>query len=641
MRYRREVDGLRALAVMPVVLFHAGFQEISGGYVGVDVFFVISGYLITTIIHSDLKSGSFSLVHFYERRVRRIFPALLFVIISCIVFAFMWLAPGDMRLFSRSLSSVSLFASNILFWTESGYFDTLAELKPLLHTWSLSVEEQFYVIFPLFLMVAWGIGKRWLMAMLVFIVLVSLLAAQWAGKTTPGAAFYLLPTRAWEFAMGAFVAFYLSRPIKNNQAYRDNEFLGGLGLFLILYSILKYNNNTPYPGLYTLVPTVGASLILAFSTSRTLVGKLLGSRIFVGVGLVSYSAYLWHYPLFAFARHRSIHTPDVNIFAILSILALVLAYLTWRFIERPFRNPGFITRNNLFIVYIIGTLSIFSFGLLGNYTDGYFLRTGLKEEVSNLEFRLRINQGLGIACDGLINSSENCRTDANPEVVLWGDSYAMHLMQGLQAANPGLKIIQFTQSGCGPILDIGPVTRELSTEWAKRCIENNDRIFSYIKSQQSIRYVVLSSPFAQYVDSTALIRLRNGDVVDGDRVAYGFFINTLDQLIGLGIKPVIVSPTPQNGTDIGKCLLKASLLNQALDICNFKLEEVYSKYSKIVEFLERVDNYFDVRWLIGSICDAGNCRAAFGEIFIYRDTGHLSHEGSKYLGENFNILDLI
>lgn len=370
-------------------------------------------------------------------------------------------------------------------------------------------------------------------------------------------------------------------------------------------------------------------------------GKLLGSRIFVGVGLISYSAYLWHYPLFAFARHRSIHPPDINTFATLSILAVVLAYLTWRFIERPFRNAGFITRNNMFIVYMIGTLSIFSFGLLGNYTDGYFLRTGLKEKVSNLEFRLRINQGLGIACDGLINSSENCRTDANPEVVLWGDSYAMHLMQGLQAANPGLKIIQFTQSGCGPILDIGPVTRELSTEWAKGCIENNDHIFGYIKSQQSIRYVVLSSPFAQYVDSTALIRLRNGDVVDGDRVAYGYFINTLDQLIGLGIKPVIISPTPQNGTDIGRCLLKASLLNQTLDVCNFKLEEVYSKYNKIIEFLDRVDKNFDVRWLIGSICEAGICRAAFGDIFIYRDSGHLSHEGSKYLGENFNILDLI
>ena len=638
--YRREVDGLRALAVMPVIFFHAGFQKISGGFVGVDVFFVISGYLITTIICSDLESGNFSLVNFYERRVRRIFPALFFVVFSCTVFAFMWLAPGDMRLFSQSLSSVSLFASNILFWTESGYFDIAAELKPLLHTWSLSVEEQYYVIFPVFLMVAWGMGKRALMAILVIIALGSLLAAQWAGLTEPVAAFYLLPTRAWEFAVGAFVAFYLSNPIQTDATSRLNECLGTLGLFLILYSILQYNNNTPYPSFYTLVPTAGAALILIFSTPRTLVGKILGSRIFVGVGLISYSAYLWHYPLFAFARHRSIYQPGICAFTTLSILAVVLAYLTWRFIERPFRNPRFITRNNLFLLYIFGTLSIFSFGLLGYFTDGYFLRTELKGKVSNLEFRLRINQGLGMACDGFINPSEDCRTDENPEVVLWGDSYAMHLMQGLQSANPGLRIIQFTQSGCGPILDIAPVTRELSSEWAKLCLENNDNILKFIKNQRSIRYVVLSSPFAQYVDSNALIRLRNGEVIDGERVAYGYFINTLDQLTSLGIKPVIISPTPQNGNDIGKCLFKATMLDRSLDLCNFRLEEVYSKYNKIVEFLDRVDKDFDVRWLIGSICEGGVCHAAFGETFIYRDTGHLSHEGSKYLGENTNLLDL-
>jgi peptidoglycan/LPS O-acetylase OafA/YrhL len=641
MLYRREVDGLRALAVIPVILFHAGFQGISGGFVGVDVFFVISGYLITAIICAELESGNFSVIKFYERRVRRIFPALIFVIFACIILAWMWLLPSDMMRFSQSLSSVSLFASNIFFWSESGYFDSAAELKPLLHTWSLSVEEQYYVVFPLFLMLAWGKGKRAVISILVIMALGSLLTSQWWAQSEPVAAFYLLPTRAWEFAMGAFVAFYLSNPMKPYLSIYLNEYLGTLGLFLILYAILKYNENTPYPGFYTLVPTVGAALILLFSTPQTFVGKLLGNRLFVGIGLVSYSAYLWHYPLFAFARHRGIGQPGMSTFVILSLLAVVLAYLTWRFIEKPFRNRKLVTRSNIFLLFSYGTLLIFAFGLLGYFTQGLFFRAELKEKISNLEFRLRINQGLGEACDGFINPTEECRTDENPEVILWGDSYAMHLMQGLQSANPGLKIIQFTQSGCGPILDIAPVTRELSTEWAKLCLENNDKILKYIKNQKGIRYVVLSSPFAQYVDSGARILLRNGEVIDGESVSYEYFINTLNQFVSLGIKPIIISPTPQNGNDIGKCLLKAAMLDRSLDLCDFRLEEVYDKYNKIVDFLDRVDMDFEVRWLIGSLCEGGVCRVTYGDTFIYRDNGHLSHEGSKYLGENTNLLDLI
>lgn len=640
MRYRREVDGLRALAVMPVILFHAGFEKISGGFVGVDVFFVISGFLITTIIISDMDSGKFSLVYFYERRVRRIIPAYAFVIISCLVLSFMWLSPDDMKQFSESLSFVTFFASNILFWTESGYFDTTAELKPLLHTWSLSLEEQFYLLFPLFLMVAWGFRRRALIGVLVFISLASFFFAQWLTQRSPVAAFFLLPTRLWELLVGSIVALYLLNSLPKESTCIKCEFLGALGFILVIYSILHFNHNTPYPSFYTILPIAGAALILIFGTSQTLVGKLLGSKIFVGIGLISYSAYLWHYPLFAFARHCSIQQPDIIILATLSLLSLILAYFTWRFVEKPFRTPGFITRGNLFRLYISVTFVILSFGVLGYFTDGYLFRAELKEKISSIEYRLRINQGLGKECDGLINTTSICRTDENPEVVLWGDSYAMHLMQGLLSANPGLKIMQLTQSGCGPILDIAPVTRELSPDWAKACIENNDSIFKYIKAQKSLRYVVLSSPFAQYVDSNALIRLRSGEVVGGEQVAYGFFINTLQQLYSAGVIPVVVSPTPQNGDNIGKCLLKTAMLNKPSEVCDFNLDEVYSKYNNVIEFLKLVDKDFDVRWLIDPICEHRVCRAAFGDTLIFRDSGHLSHEGSKFLGENTSLLDL-
>ena len=198
MYYRREIDGLRAVAVLPVILFHAGFELFSGGFVGVDVFFVISGYLITTIIINEMDDGKFSLLNFYERRARRILPALFFVVLCCIPFAWFLLLPSDMKDFSQSLVAVSTFSSNILFWRESGYFDTAAELKPLLHTWSLAVEEQFYILFPLFLMAAWRFGKRAIVWTLIASFAISLAVAHWGAYNKPGDAFFLLPTRAWE-----------------------------------------------------------------------------------------------------------------------------------------------------------------------------------------------------------------------------------------------------------------------------------------------------------------------------------------------------------------------------------------------------------------------------------------------------------
>lgn len=208
MKYRREIDGLRALAVLPVIFFHAGFKAFEGGFVGVDIFFVISGYLITNIILSDLNAGKFSIVTFYERRARRILPALFFVMLCCLPFAWLWLVPTHLEDFCQSMAAVSVFSSNILFWRESGYFGVASELKPLLHTWSLAVEEQYYLFFPLFLLGLWKLRKRWIFGSLALVAIVSLLLAQWGAYNKPAATFFLLPTRGWELAIGALIAFY-------------------------------------------------------------------------------------------------------------------------------------------------------------------------------------------------------------------------------------------------------------------------------------------------------------------------------------------------------------------------------------------------------------------------------------------------
>ncbi|WP_290842792.1 acyltransferase [Henriciella sp.] len=303
MKYRAEIDGLRAVAVIPVILFHAGFEVFSGGYVGVDVFFVISGYLITTILINEIENQKFSLVGFYERRARRILPALFFVMLVCIPFAWLWMLPSQLKDFSQSLIAVSFFGSNIFFWQESGYFAAAAEEKPLLHTWTLAVEEQYYIFFPLFLFFAWRFGKGRVFWMIVILAACSLLLSEWGWRNAPTANFYLAPTRAWELFAGSIAAF-----IVNKRGIQTSNFLSTIGFGAILLSIFLYDQNTPFPSVYALLPVGGTFLVVMSAGKETIVAKLLSIRILVGVGLISYSAYLWHQPLFAFARSECLTT---------------------------------------------------------------------------------------------------------------------------------------------------------------------------------------------------------------------------------------------------------------------------------------------------------------------------------------------
>ncbi|MFW5328902.1 acyltransferase family protein [Hydrogenophaga sp. ZJX-1] len=478
MEYRREVDGLRALAVLPVILFHAGFEVFSGGFVGVDVFFVISGYLITTIILSELEQGNFSIINFYERRARRILPALFLVMLVCLPFAWLFLLPSEMKGFAESLVAVPLFVSNILFWRESGYFDAAAELKPLLHIWSLSVEEQYYVIFPLFLILTWRLGKRSILVFLAIFALASLGAAHWGSKLNPAAAFYLLPTRVWELLIGAFVAFHLSAKIRTNPSPTAQEIGSVAGLGLLLYSVLVFDKSTPFPSLYTLVPTVGTALIILYASQFTFVGRMLGMKVFVGVGLISYSAYLWHQPLFAFARHRGLTEFDRGAFLVLVSLSLLLAGASWHLVERPFRSKKLVSRNKIFLLGITGILFFVSFGLLGHYKDGNIGQLDTKQEMFLASFendlpawnyfkRTRIPEKYRFDCDfydlpkyrtgnatnvPLESISIKCFTsqkDREKLIFIWGDSHAQQLYHGLsKVISTDHDILQVASSGC-------------------------------------------------------------------------------------------------------------------------------------------------------------------------------------------------
>ena len=639
MNYRSEIDGLRALAVIPVILFHAGFQAFSGGFVGVDVFFVISGYLITTIIASELEQGNFSLIKFYERRVRRILPALFFVMLVCLPFAWAWLLPTDMRDFSQSLVAVGTFTSNILFWRETGYFDEAAELKPLLHTWSLSVEEQFYVLYPLFLMLFWRFGKRRLIVLVGLTFIASLTLAQWGVQNYPVPTFFLLPTRGWELLIGSFTAFYLLSAKRQNFDRIVCEIGGWLGIAFILYALITFNQKMPFPGLYALWPTLGAALFIVFANQRTSIGQLFGNKVLVWIGLISYSAYLWHQPLFVFARHRSFlyHYQNQILLAVLVVISFVLAYLSWRFVETPFRAKDRFTRTQIFRFAFLGGSFFIAFGMLGHLSNGFIHSRKNSIESKDIVARMLPNVGLNWYC--AIESPETlkCKTSDSPEVLLWGDSYAMHLAQGLQASKPDIQLVQKTVSVCGPFLGIAPINAKYVRSWAEKCIETNDKVFDFLQKSTSIKYVVLSSPLTQYVGVGAKVLQRNGEIVSGEVVAAAAMIETVKRIKAIGKTPVLFSPPPRNGNDIGGCLKKSIFFGKDKAFCDVLVTHSTQRYREVWSFLKEVEKHATVVWLSDYLCSTSSCKASFDDVLIFRDSGHLSYEGSAYLGKQMNF----
>ena len=368
MEYRREIDGLRALAVLPVLFFHAGFTPFEGGFIGVDVFFVISGYLITSIIRNELTTGKFTLTGFYERRARRILPALFLVAFSSWVFAWWWMMPSQLQDFSQSLVAVSAFSANIFFLLKSGYFEPSSELSPMLHTWSLAVEEQYYLFFPLLMLALWRIGTRTTLVTIGSIALASLVTAEVMSSSAPSANFFLATGRAWELMIGALLAF-VQRPPPTPSWIRGSG--AALGLGGIACSVFLFDASTPFPSLWTLLPTLGTAAIIYFASPSNSIGRLLGTQALVGVGLISYSTYLWHQPLFAFARIRSLSEPPPQVFLALCIVALGLGYLSWRYVEAPFRNRKRTSTRQVFVASLCGTSILAGVGLAGHWTDGF------------------------------------------------------------------------------------------------------------------------------------------------------------------------------------------------------------------------------------------------------------------------------
>lgn len=634
LNYRREIDGLRAIAVVPVIFFHASLPLFGGGFVGVDIFFVISGYLITSIIISDRDSGQFSVAQFYERRARRILPALFIVLASSAVFSWFLLVPGDMRDFTRGLRYVLIFYSNHYFYRNTGYFATEADLQPLLHTWSLAIEEQFYLIFPLILAVPFLRKSGALLTTLAVLLIASFAKSQLLISSDPAAAFFGITSRFWELLVGSTLAILLRMyPAPPGSA----NFLSTMGLALIAWAIFFFDKTTPFPGFSALAPTVGAALLIAYATPLTPVGRLLGTRFLVGLGLVSYSLYLWHQPLLVFARFGSGATvhPLVPVGAIL--LSVVLAYVTWRYVETPFRRKGVIGRSTLVGFSLSFLAGLFAFGFGGRITDGYAFRSPKTKELTE---RMQLDFGLGKECGTIDTFEPTCVKGKEPEILVWGDSYAAHLMAGLLEAAPDLGVIQMTKLGCGPILDAAPIGVMKGDGWLDGCITRNDLVFEKIRDYPSLKYVVVSSPFTTYFSDGAQVYLRDGTIHKGNEIAIDLFMKTLGKLRLMGVTPIVVLPPPRNAQDIGRCVSRAEFFSLDRRICNFDLASSTAASTGIRKMhgslLSGGYKTFD---LSDAICAGGICRPIIDDTMLYIDNGHLTREGSIFVFTKLGISD--
>ena len=558
LRYRPEIDGLRSVAVVPVVLFHAGFQVFSGGFVGVDVFFVISGYLITGILLGDIERHRYSIARFYERRARRILPALLAMMLVCLPLAWVVMLPGEIAGFGRSVLAVLGFVSNIELWREEGYFSTASELKPLLHTWSLAVEEQFYLFFPLLLWALRGVRARVRFVVLAVAALASFGASEYAAYHFQTANFYLAPSRAWELLAGSLCAF-----ASRNGGQRSNSGLAALGLAMIVGSILLLDGTLPFPSHFALLPVGGAVLVVLFAESDRGVGRLLASAPLVGIGLISYSLYLWHQPLFVFARLAGDAPPPQWEMLALSGLAVILAWASWRFVEQPFRkNGGAREPRRSAAIAVLATALLVACAGVAVASEGLIGRApnrdpALARFVSSASEKPPAIPGCPLDANGFAAPCEAVAPALRRRTVaLFGDSHAKALEPAFSAAarakNAGL--VYGSNGGCPGLIGGYVVNGNVEPEVCKR-LAQDELVFA---RKSGVRVVYLASRWTLYTDGDPLhpgpryllsttphpFRPSRAD----SRAALAqLLLRTVDAYRAAGIEVVIVAQVPQQG----------------------------------------------------------------------------------------------
>lgn len=627
-RYRPEIDGLRALAVLPVLLFHSGMPGFSGGFVGVDVFFVISGYLITRIIYAELRSSSFSIVHFYERRARRILPALMVVLLAATAIEMLLISPTDMIQYAKALGATVLFGSNLWFRQQAaGYFEPDVEMHPLLHTWSLAVEEQFYIVFPLLLMVCVRYSGRRVTPAVALVTLASLAWAVWAVRTSPNAAFYLAPSRAWELGIGALLALGAA-PQLRGRAVR--EVLGWGGIALIVAPVLLYDGTTPFPGFAALPPCLGAALILWLAEGSS-AGRILAWRPLVFVGLISYSLYLWHWPVIVLLKGIfAVDRLPIALALVAIAASLVLAVLSWRFVETPFRSPARVSRRTIFLA------AAASGGAMLALSAGLWVSRGLPQRLDATsraiaEARYDRNPRRDECMEQ--RPGHFCRIGkegAAPDFLFWGDSHADSLQPGVELAaqQAGTAGYIAARRSCAPL--IGIVQDEPG------CTDSTQGTVDWLAEHPEIRTVILIArwPYwrsgSYYRDEPGpphAIRAATATQAEMDRTALfdSAVRATIEALTRMGRRVVVLGDTPEIGWDVPTRLFAAHRFGTAAPAPPTATDAEARQASAAQSFRATGVRYLS---LLPAFC-AGTCRVMDGNAPLYVDDDHLSAAGAR------------
>ena len=637
---RTDIQFLRGFAVLVVVLYHAKIPLFAGGYLGVDVFFVISGFLITSLIRKGIDNGSFTFSGFYYRRAKRLLPAAYVTFLVTAILAPFFLTHAELEDLRMQMVGAITFTANIVLWQQSGYFFGAAELKPLLHVWSLSIEEQYYFIFPAMM---FFVPRRYWLWMTTLVLVASLALCWW--RIGQESTFYLLPTRAWELMIGS-VGALLAVGQRLEQALKL-LFWPALVLLLAL-PLVKFGY---HPGPQAVL--ICLATIIVILRRPPVLSKGLGVHALSRVGDISYSLYLVHWPIFAFFNNlwfsENGAAYPIGIMLGLIALSFLLAYLLNRYVEEPIHRAKIKgTRPMLGATLATSiSLSLLPVGMLHAFPA----------DKNYAEIR-RVPHGLDQACNFEQDFSPipECRNAQNPDMLVWGDSFAMHLVPGLLGADGGAPaMVQATRSTCAPLLGVAVLQEDgwLNKDWAINCIDFNESVIRYLETADSVKTVVVSSPFVNYLDKR-LNRLLERDAADGSyrvvdpgpAVAAAGLKRTVDRVRALGKRVVVIGPPPTGGFDTGRCLERFESGLPVLGVargCAISRAALRAEQGQVLDFLALVSQEAGVGVIRFDdyLCDDAVCRTDIDGTFLYSDGGHLSHQGSVMLTNSMSILEKI
>ncbi len=644
MKYRRDVDGLRALAIVPVVLYHAGSPYFPGGFVGVDVFFVISGFLITSIIRHQIGNDTFTIAGFYERRCRRILPALITVITVCSIVGYLIMLPGQYADFAASALASLLFVSNGFFWRQTGYFAPVAEWMPLLNTWSLAVEEQYYVVFPLFMLMV----RRWLAARQFAVIGIvfagSFVLSAYGAHHHPSAAFYLTPFRAWEILLGVLVAYWPSPTLKSRWL---REVVSLVGLLMLLVPVVLYDAQIAFPGFAASVPCLGTAVLLVVGqTGPSFVKSALGTRVLVFIGLISYSLYLWHWPLFVFMRLRFAQTHlSPELAALGTTLSFLLAVVSWRFVETPFRRKDTLNRRRIFRYSGVSVLLAISVAAAVYFSDG--IPSRVPPEVRALEEATEDIDPLRASCRARVNDPAchfGGEDKAPASFALWGDSHAAAFRPALEVAmsGTGKRGTFLWLGGCPPLLGV----RTVNALGVEECRDFRERTIAFlIDPDNTIDTVFLSARWLAV--GTGMLAEVGGPYVhliqddesyeigpeENERVFIRSLEKTVARLRGADKNVVLVGAVPEVGWDVPTILALSEYHRLGLPkpISRSEVGKNHAIVDRVFIEMAEQDNVSFVS--IRELLCPDFCRITHENRAIYSDAHHLSFFGAKeFLG---------